>query len=116
MALVVTHFPDIRALLGPSWQKAKFQLHPGAPSDYPTNGYPVTASQFALGLLSGIDICATNAAGKLYTMVPVFPAASFGTPPQPTATVNLVVVTAGAEVANLTDLTGLYWIAEVDGW
>jgi hypothetical protein len=116
MALVATRFPDVRALLGPSWQKVKFQLHAGAPSDYPTGGYPLTASQVELGLISGIDITATNLAGILYSMIPVFPASSFGTPPQPASTVNMVVVTAGAQVANLTDLTALYWVAEVDGW
>lgn len=116
MALGVTHFPDIRALLGPSWQKAKFQLHPGAPSDYPTNGYPVTAGQFALGMLSGLNITGTNAAGKLYVVTPVFPAGSFGTVPAPATAINLVVSTAGVEVANATDLTAIYWVAEVDGW
>lgn len=116
MSLLVNRFPDIRALLGPSWQKVKFQLHPGAPSDYPTGGYPVTASQFELGLLSGFDTCGTNAAGELYTMTPVFPAGSFGTTASPATALNLVVTTAGAQVANGTDLTAIYWIAEVDGW
>jgi hypothetical protein len=116
MALLVTHVPDIRALLGPSWQKSKFQLHPGAPSDYPTGGYPATAAQFEMGLLSGVSISATNAAGELYVMTPVFPAGSFGTPPGPASAINLVVSTAGVQVANATDLTALYWVAEVDGW
>ena len=116
MALVVTLFPDVRALLGVSWQKVKFQVHPGAPSDYPTGGYPLTAAQVTLGLLSGCDVTATNAAGKLYTLVPVFPAGSFGTTPAPASAINLVVVTAGAEVAASTDLSTLYWNIEVDGW
>lgn len=116
MALLVNRFPDVRAYLGVSWQKAKFQLHPGAPSDYPTGGYPVTAAQFEVGLLSGVEVSATNAAGKLYTLVPVFPAGSFGTPPGPATAVNFVVTTAGSEVANATDLTALYWLVEPDGW
>jgi hypothetical protein len=116
MALQVILVPDVRALLGVSWQKVKVQLHPNAVSDYPTGGYPLTASAVSLGLISGLDITATNAAGKLYTVVPVFPAGSFGANPAPASSINLVVVTAGAEVANLTDLTSLYWDAEVDGW
>ena len=116
MALVATRFPDVRALLGVSWQKVKFQLHPGAPSDYVTGGYPLTAAQVELGLLSGADIQVTNAAGKLYTMVPVFPASSFGTTPQPASSINMVVTTAGSEVSNGTDLSSLYWMGEFDGW
>lgn len=116
MSLGVTRFPDIRALLGPSWQKVKFQLHPGAPSDYPTGGYPVTASQFELGLLSGVEMCGTNAAGQLYIMTPVFPAGSFGATASPASAINMVVTTAGAQVANATDLTAIYWLCEVDGW
>lgn len=116
MSLLVTHFPDITAYLGKSWSKLKFQLHPGAPSDYPTGGYPVTASQFELGLLSGVEMCGTNAAGQLYIMTPVFPASSFGATAAPATAINMVVTTAGAQVANNTDLTGLYWLCEVDGW
>ena len=116
MSLQVNHFPDVRALLGPSWIKAKWQLHPGAPSDYVTGGYPVTAQQVALGLLSGATICGTNAAGKVYTMKPVFPAGSFGTPPGPATAINMVVTVADVEVANATDLSSVYWLAEFDGW
>ncbi len=116
MALQVTQFPDVRAFLGVSWQKSKAQLHAGAPSDYPTGGYPVTAGQFGLGLLSGLKVSGVNAAGKLYGIAPVFPAGAFGANPGAASAINLVVTTAGAEVANNTDLTAIYWVAEVDGW
>lgn len=116
MSLQVTPFPDIKSLLGPSWRKTKFQLHPGAVSDYPTGGYPVTAQQLEMGLISGFDACGTNAAGKGYELVPVFPAGSFGTVPSPATSINLVVTSGGTEVANGTDLSGVYFLAEADGW
>jgi hypothetical protein len=116
MALVANRFPDVRALLGPSWKKETWQLHPGAPSDYVTGGYPLTAGQVELGLLAGAIITGTNAAGQLYAMTPVFPAGSFGTPPQPASAINMVVTLAGVQVASGTDLSSLYWLAEFNGW
>ncbi len=116
MALLVTPFPDIKSLLGPSWRKTKFQLHPGAVSDYPTGGYPITANQLEMGLLTGLTINGTNAAGALYQAKAVFPATSFGTGPQPASSINLVVTVADVQVANGTDLSGVYFIAEADGW
>jgi len=116
MALVVTPFPDIKALLGASWRKTKFQLHPGAVSDYPTGGYPITANQLEMGLLSGLTINGTNAAGALFQAQVVFPGSTFGTTPQPATSVNLMVTVADVQVANGTDLSGVYWIAEADGW
>jgi hypothetical protein len=116
MSLLVTPFPDIKSLLGPSWRKTKFQLHPGSPSDYPTGGYPITANQCEMGFLSGFTINGTNAAGLVYQAKAVFPASSFGATAAPATSINLVVTQSDTQVAANTDLSGVYFIAEADGW
>ncbi len=116
MAIVVTPFPDIKSVLGPSWRKQMYQLHPGAPSDYPTGGYPVTAAACELGLLSGAKIVGMNAAGAAYQAKCVFPAGSFGTVPAPATQFLLEVTQGDTQVAANTDLSSVYWLAECDGW
>lgn len=123
MALLVRHFPDIRASLGPSFRIEQAVLQPGA-ADYVTGGYPVTAEQAELGKLVGAHIVGTNAAGAGFKADFIFPAFSLTSapPPGPAVGVNLKVSqsagVAGAftEVPAGTDLSGVTWIAQFIGW
>lgn len=115
MSLTIIAVPDIKYVLGQSGRLQEYSLVPGL-SDYPTSGYPLTADMFELGQLVGMSIVGTNPAGAMYTAVPVFPATSVDATPVPSTTVNLVVTTAGAQVANNADLSAVAWFATVLGW
>lgn len=115
MALTVKQFPDIKYVLGISGRLQEYVFQPGS-SDYPTGGYPVTAAALELGELVGVTICGTNAAGAPYEAKVVFPAATFGTPPQPATSFNLLVTQGGIQAPNGTDLSACSWAATALGW
>lgn len=115
MALTITKVPDATYLLGESGVVHEYELAPST-SDYVTGGWPITAAQVGLGYLNRATISATNAAGALYNAAFVFPAASFGTPPQPSTSVKLLMSQSGVQVANATDLSGLKFFADFRGW
>lgn len=114
MALTITGFGDIKYVIGESGRIQDFQLSP-AVSDYPTSGYPITASAVELGKLVAAQITGTNAAGELYSANFVFPSTSF-TPPAPANQVNLVVYQGSTQVAAGTNLNGISWLASFRGW
>lgn len=112
MALTITKVPDAKAALGPSQFEACFQIQPGT-SDYPTNGYPITAAALGLGNLYGLWEVSGNAAAAAYSLKPVLPAGSFGANPAPASSLNLEVTVADVEVNANTNLGGCIWFVRV---
>jgi hypothetical protein len=117
MALLITGVPDCRAALGPSqWDRA-YDLVPGAASDYPSSGYPITAGNVDLGELYGAFVIGTNAAGALYAAKFVLPSADIGgSSPQPSPTLLMEVTVADVQVATGTDLSACKWRAVFRGY
>jgi hypothetical protein len=117
MALLISGVPDCRAALGPSqWDRA-YDLAPGAISDYPSSGYPITANNVDLGELYGAFIIGTNAAGALYVAKFVLPNADLGAPsPQPATSLLMEVTVADVQVATGTDLSTCKWRAVFRGY
>lgn len=113
MALTITKFPDCKAALGPSQFEEGFQLVPAA-NDYPTSGYPITAAQLSLGNLYGARVLAGNAAAALFSPKFVLPAASFGTAPSTSPTINMEVTVADVQVSANTDLSACKWIVKFE--
>src|ERR1700728_436807 len=109
MALTQSGIPDNRALLGPSNQLRTYQEAAGV-SDYPTGGYPITASQGELSEIYKCWLVGQTAAASAYNAQIIFPAASFTNPgPATQVLLKLLVSTTGVEVAAATNLTGAIW-------
>ena len=112
MALKITGIPDCKAVLGFSQFAKAAQLNPGV-SDYPTGGYPITNATLGTGPLYGAWKISANGAASLYDVNFVLP--TYGVPPATTdaqAQLNMIVTSAGVQVAANTDLSACAWIAE----
>lgn len=111
MALTITAVPDIKYVLGESGRFQAYDLKPST-SDYVTGGYPITASAVELGKLVGAKVMLTNAAGVSYGVSFV------GTAPltNPQTQLNMVVTSAGSQVAASTDLSSTEFVALFLGW
>lgn len=121
MAVTVTRVQDSRVMLGPGMVQESFLVIPGS-SDYTTGGYSITASALGFKNIQSVSIDGSNSTGVSWTPIPVFAFAQVGSATASPGNAGytsfkfyVAVITTGAQVASLGDLSGAIWCITVTG-